>query len=144
MAKLQSIETVENGVRELYVQMKASVHMCQVLCWHLCGWDCLCARNKTTSNLVHHGRYVTWSSACYDVCSCHYTHAHGHTHTHTHTHTHHMRTHHCTQDRLAEGGTPTPEMLAAEKEALANENILVVLGALHAQLKNLWAFKVSV
>jgi hypothetical protein len=46
------------------------------------------------------------------------------------------------QDRIAEDGHPPPEQLVAEKEALKGEDILVVLGALHAQLKSLWAFKV--
>ncbi len=48
------------------------------------------------------------------------------------------------QDRIAEDSTPTPEQLAQEKEALKDEHVLVVLGALHAQLKALWAFKVCV
>lgn len=45
---------------------------------------------------------------------------------------------------MAEDATPTPEQLQAEKEALAGESVVVVLGALHAQLKSLWAFKVCV
>ena len=42
------------------------------------------------------------------------------------------------KDRTADGGTPTPEQLQAEKVALKQENILVVLGSLHALLKGLW------
>ncbi len=49
----------------------------------------------------------------------------------------------CTQDRRAEDGIPTPEQLLAEKASLADEHVLVVLGALHAQIKALWAFKVG-
>ncbi|KAJ9531904.1 hypothetical protein QJQ45_022057 [Haematococcus lacustris] len=45
--------------------------------------------------------------------------------------------------RVAEDGSPRPESLQAEKAALAGQDILVVLGALHAQLKGLWAFKVE-
>jgi hypothetical protein len=47
------------------------------------------------------------------------------------------------KDRTADQGRPTPEQLQAEKAALKGENILVILGSLHALLKNLWAFKVS-
>jgi len=47
------------------------------------------------------------------------------------------------KDRIASDGTPTPEQLQREKEALQGENILVVLGSLHALLKTLWAFKVE-
>lgn len=46
------------------------------------------------------------------------------------------------QERLADDGPPTPEQLQAEKAALQFESILVVLGHLHALVKNLWAFKV--
>eukprot|EP00798_Chlamydomonas_sp_ICE-L_P022127 gene22127-29188_t len=47
------------------------------------------------------------------------------------------------KDRIAQEGTPIPEQLQREKEALKSESILVVLGRLHAVLKNLWAFKVE-
>ncbi|GAX81896.1 hypothetical protein CEUSTIGMA_g9324.t1 [Chlamydomonas eustigma] len=47
------------------------------------------------------------------------------------------------KDRTADGGIPTPEQLQAEKAALKEENILVVLGSLHAMLKGLWSFKVE-
>ncbi|KAG1672789.1 hypothetical protein FOA52_002777 [Chlamydomonas sp. UWO 241] len=47
------------------------------------------------------------------------------------------------KDRMADEGCPTPEQLQADKKALAGENILVVVGSLHALLKNLWAFKVE-
>lgn len=42
------------------------------------------------------------------------------------------------KDRTADGGVSTPEQLQAEKAALKDENILVVLGSLHALLKGLW------
>lgn len=38
---------------------------------------------------------------------------------------------------------PTPAQLQAEKEALKSENILTVIGSLHAILRNLWSFKVE-
>ena len=47
------------------------------------------------------------------------------------------------KDRTADGGTPTPEQLLAEKAALKEEGILVVLGHLHAVLKELWTWKVG-
>ncbi|GMH42998.1 hypothetical protein BSKO_10920 [Bryopsis sp. KO-2023] len=46
------------------------------------------------------------------------------------------------KDRIAED-EPSVERLQEEKMALKKENIFVVLGALHATLQNLWAFKVD-
>ena len=37
---------------------------------------------------------------------------------------------------------PTPDQLEMEKEELQQESIIVVLGALHANLQHLWQFKV--
>ena len=37
---------------------------------------------------------------------------------------------------------PTIEQIELEKEDLLQENMLVVLGALHANLQHLWQFKV--
>lgn len=47
------------------------------------------------------------------------------------------------QARVGDDQAPSPAQLQAEKEALRSENILVVLGSLHAILKNLWSFKVG-
>lgn len=47
------------------------------------------------------------------------------------------------KDRIGEDDHPTLEQLHFEKAQLKEENVLVVLGHLHATLKSLWAFKVE-
>lgn len=46
------------------------------------------------------------------------------------------------QDRTSEGEL-TQEQLENERDLLKGQNVLTVLGALHANLKMLWAFKVG-
>lgn len=46
------------------------------------------------------------------------------------------------KERTAERIAPNLGQLEAERQALKKENILVVLGRLKGNLKNLWAFKV--
>lgn len=49
---------------------------------------------------------------------------------------------HAAQDRTSEGEL-TQEQLQSERDTLKGQNVLTVLGALHATLKMLWAFKVE-